>query len=271
MKEEIPQRDTEGEKSQPYCVKLHQVFQSAKEEIEAIEEELLKIKAEGRKTGHDVLQRLEVLKIYNACVGKLWELPEDDKFCQLIVLEIHSTDLEDWKATGDHFPKLEHLSLYLCEELKEIPSGFAEVSRLKSIQLMGCRPSVVASAQEIKEEQLDYLNNIVDVVALGQYGYSSVSEPESDEYEFDENKFFRRAGPKVEKIRIETGKVISTFYTGKVPYVVRLNPDEDKQNVLLAGMSDKKIVQWDMNSGQIAQEYDQLLGAENIITFVDDI
>lgn len=68
----------------------------------------------------------------------------------------------------------------------------------------------------------------------------------------------------------ETGQVISTFSTGKIPYVVRLNPDEDKQHVLLAGMSDKKIVQWDMNSGQITQEYDQHLGAVNTITFVDN-
>ncbi|XP_074269565.1 uncharacterized protein LOC141592698 isoform X1 [Silene latifolia] len=68
----------------------------------------------------------------------------------------------------------------------------------------------------------------------------------------------------------ETGKVISSFSTGKIPYVVKLNPDDDKQNVLLAGMSDKKIVQWDMNSGEITQEYDQHLGAVNTITFVDD-
>ncbi|XP_072981877.1 uncharacterized protein [Typha latifolia] len=68
----------------------------------------------------------------------------------------------------------------------------------------------------------------------------------------------------------ETGKVISTFSTGKIPYVVKLNPDEDKQHILLAGMSDKKIVQWDMNSGQITQEYDQHLGAVNTITFVDN-
>ncbi|PIN10089.1 mRNA splicing factor [Handroanthus impetiginosus] len=68
----------------------------------------------------------------------------------------------------------------------------------------------------------------------------------------------------------ETGQVISTFSTGKIPYVARLNPDEDKQNVLLAGMSDKKIVQWDMNTGQITQEYDQHLGAVNSITFVDN-
>lgn len=68
----------------------------------------------------------------------------------------------------------------------------------------------------------------------------------------------------------ETGKVISSFSTGKIPYVVKFNPDEDKQSVLLAGMSDKKIVQWDMNSGDITQEYDQHLGAVNTITFVDN-
>lgn len=68
----------------------------------------------------------------------------------------------------------------------------------------------------------------------------------------------------------ETGQVISTFSTGKVPYVVKLNPDDDKQNILLAGTSDKKIVQWDMNTGQITQEYDQHLGAVNTITFVDN-
>ncbi|KAF6175865.1 hypothetical protein GIB67_003353 [Kingdonia uniflora] len=68
----------------------------------------------------------------------------------------------------------------------------------------------------------------------------------------------------------ETGKVISSFSTGKIPYVVKLNPDDDKQNILLAGMSDKKIVQWDMNSGNITQEYDQHLGAVNTITFVDN-
>nr|GMD20871.1 collinsiaXVI-like protein [Ipomoea batatas] len=199
--------------------------------------------------------------------GELWELPEDDKFCQLIVLKIGPTDLKDWKATGDHFPKLEHLSLFSCKKLNKIPSGFAEIEGLKSIQFTCCRPSVVASAEEIKQDQLDYLNNIVDVVVAEQHDYSSVSEPESDEYEILEVLSL-----KLQLIsETETGKVISTFYTGKVPYVVRLNPDEDKQNVVLAGMSDKKIVQWDMNSGQIAQEYDQLLGAENIITFVDDI
>ncbi|KAF3959550.1 hypothetical protein CMV_015655 [Castanea mollissima] len=67
----------------------------------------------------------------------------------------------------------------------------------------------------------------------------------------------------------ETRQVISTFSTGKIPYVIRLNPDDDKLSILLVGMSDKKIVQWDMNTGQVVQEYDQHLGAVNTITFVD--
>uniref|UniRef100_A0A7N2LKE7 Pre-mRNA splicing factor n=1 Tax=Quercus lobata TaxID=97700 RepID=A0A7N2LKE7_QUELO len=77
-------------------------------------------------------------------------------------------------------------------------------------------------------------------------------------------------GYKGENLDTETGQVISTFSTGKIPYVVRLNPDDNKQNILLAGMSDKKIVQWDMNTGQVTQEYDQHLRAVNNITFVDN-
>lgn len=51
----------------------------------------------------------------------------------------------------------------------------------------------------------------------------------------------------------ESGAVLKTFSTGKVPYVVKFHPDEDKQNVILAGMADKKIVQWDTETGEITQ------------------
>jgi WD40 repeat protein len=64
--------------------------------------------------------------------------------------------------------------------------------------------------------------------------------------------------------------VISTFSTGKMAHVVKLHPDDSKQNILLAGCSDKKIVQWDMNTGDIVQEYDQHLGGVNTITFCDE-
>ncbi|XP_067841129.1 pre-mRNA-processing factor 17 [Heptranchias perlo] len=68
----------------------------------------------------------------------------------------------------------------------------------------------------------------------------------------------------------ETGKCTAKFSSRKVPYCVKFNPDEDKQHLFVAGMSDKKIVQWDIRSGEIVQEYDRHLGAVNTITFVDE-
>ena len=41
----------------------------------------------------------------------------------------------------------------------------------------------------------------------------------------------------------ETGQCLNRFSNGKIPYVVRFHPDDDKQNIFLAGMSDKKIIQ----------------------------
>eukprot|EP00959_Pyramimonas_sp_CCMP1952_P356323 7462198-Pyramimonas_sp.AAC.1 len=37
-----------------------------------------------------------------------------------------------------------------------------------------------------------------------------------------------------------------------------------------AGFSDKKVVQWDLDAGDVTQEYDQHLGAVNTITFCDE-
>ncbi|KAI9444972.1 pre-mRNA splicing factor [Lactarius indigo] len=54
----------------------------------------------------------------------------------------------------------------------------------------------------------------------------------------------------------ETGQCLQRFNNGRIPYV--------------AGMSDKKIIQYDINSGEITQEYDQHLGPVNTITFVDE-
>lgn len=58
----------------------------------------------------------------------------------------------------------------------------------------------------------------------------------------------------------ETGQCIQAFTNGKIPYCMKFNPDPDKQHIFLAGMSDKKIIQYDIRSGEITQEYDQHLG-----------
>ncbi|MCJ1438265.1 hypothetical protein MMC27_007653 [Xylographa pallens] len=67
----------------------------------------------------------------------------------------------------------------------------------------------------------------------------------------------------------EYGKCISRFTTGKIPHVIRFNPSEQNSHEFLAGMSDKKIVQFDTRSGEMTQEYDHHLGPVNTITFVD--
>ncbi|KAK5579279.1 hypothetical protein RB653_008960 [Dictyostelium firmibasis] len=68
----------------------------------------------------------------------------------------------------------------------------------------------------------------------------------------------------------ETGKILNSFSNGKIPYCIKFNPDDDKQDQFLSGGSDKKIIQWDIKSNEIVQEYDQHLGSVNTITFLDD-
>ncbi|XP_066994040.1 pre-mRNA-processing factor 17 [Anabrus simplex] len=68
----------------------------------------------------------------------------------------------------------------------------------------------------------------------------------------------------------ETGQCSARFTSRKIPYCAKFHPDEDKQHLFVAGTSDKKIICWDVRSGEIVQEYDRHLGAVNTITFVDE-
>eukprot|EP00128_Syssomonas_multiformis_P010502 Colp12_sorted_trinity150504_noHs@20818 len=67
----------------------------------------------------------------------------------------------------------------------------------------------------------------------------------------------------------ETGQCISKFTNNRTPYCCKFNPKPDRQHMICAGTSDKKIMQWDINTGQVIQEYDRHLGPVNSITFVD--
>jgi len=68
----------------------------------------------------------------------------------------------------------------------------------------------------------------------------------------------------------ETGQCLNKFTTGKTPHVIKFNPSQEHSNEFLAGMSDKKIVQFDIRTREIVQEYDHHLAAINTITFVDE-
>ncbi|CAD6194784.1 unnamed protein product [Caenorhabditis auriculariae] len=67
----------------------------------------------------------------------------------------------------------------------------------------------------------------------------------------------------------ETGQVKQRFHTSHVPYCIKYHPDDDKNHMFLAGMQNKKIIQWDSRTNEIIQEYDRHLAPVNSITFFD--
>eukprot|EP01026_Neomeris_dumetosa_P032467 TRINITY_DN2578_c0_g1_i3.p1 TRINITY_DN2578_c0_g1~~TRINITY_DN2578_c0_g1_i3.p1 ORF type:complete len:425 (-),score=80.77 TRINITY_DN2578_c0_g1_i3:184-1458(-) len=68
----------------------------------------------------------------------------------------------------------------------------------------------------------------------------------------------------------ETGKVIQTINNGRTFNCATFHPDDAKQNVMMLGSWDKKIYQYDLNSGDLVQEYDYHLDRVLTITFIDE-
>lgn len=67
----------------------------------------------------------------------------------------------------------------------------------------------------------------------------------------------------------ETGACLQRFAPGATPHVVRVNPSSP--NEFLVGLSDKKILQYDIRTGtEPTQDYNYHLGAVNTITFCDE-
>ena len=58
----------------------------------------------------------------------------------------------------------------------------------------------------------------------------------------DGRKFLSTGYDKVIKLwDTETGQVLRTFGEGKMFFVAKFHPNDDKQNVLMAGCQDKKV------------------------------
>ncbi|KAL2492377.1 Disease resistance protein RPP13 [Abeliophyllum distichum] len=110
------------------------------------------------------LPKLEVLKLKDhAFEGPTWE-PNEGEFSLLKYLLLEETDLEHWNVDETHFQSLKRLNLRYCYNLVKIPSEFGEHLTLQAIELYECSPSVLASAESIKEEQNDYGNDKFQVV-----------------------------------------------------------------------------------------------------------
>lgn len=66
----------------------------------------------------------------------------------------------------------------------------------------------------------------------------------------------------------ETGKCLLGIEHDAIPFCAKFHPDQP--HILLAGCSDRRIMQWDVRSGEVVQEYSQHQEAVNTITFFDD-
>ena len=55
----------------------------------------------------------------------------------------------------------------------------------------------------------------------------------------------------------ETGACISRFTNKKIPYCVKFHPAEDKQHLFVSGTQDRKVLCYDVRSGEVVQEYEE--------------
>nr|XP_033513108.1 putative late blight resistance protein homolog R1B-16 isoform X2 [Nicotiana tomentosiformis] len=116
------------------------------------------------------LPNLEVLKLKNyAFTGPKWEQVEEG-FCSLKLLLIEMSDLEQWSASNDHFPCLEHLVLKGCLHLDSIPRDLGFIPTLQIIELDNSSQSAVLSAKEIQEEQQSCGNDALQVRIERNFG-----------------------------------------------------------------------------------------------------
>lgn len=91
------------------------------------------------------------------------------------------------------------------------------------------------------------------------------------DFTHDGKKFMSGAYDRMMKLwDTETGQAIQKFSNKKMPYVIRIHPNPERQHMFLVGSNDKKVSAWDCRSGNIVQQYDRHLNPVNTITFIDN-
>ncbi|KAI5670265.1 hypothetical protein M9H77_10629 [Catharanthus roseus] len=74
------------------------------------------------------LPNLEVLKLDGGFFGETWNV-EDHEFQTLKFLRLKNLPIEEFNASDDSFPCLQHFVVDGCEDLQEIPIRFARINR----------------------------------------------------------------------------------------------------------------------------------------------
>ncbi|CAA2981913.1 late blight resistance homolog R1B-17, partial [Olea europaea subsp. europaea] len=90
--------------------------------------------------------------------------PRDREFPKLKFLHIWETDLEHSRANKTHFPRLEHLILWKCSKLVEIPLCIREIETLEIIEIDYSSPSILNSSKDILNDQQSQGNEDLQVL-----------------------------------------------------------------------------------------------------------
>ncbi|CAN4094218.1 unnamed protein product [Withania somnifera] len=109
------------------------------------------------------LPKLEALKLgYDACIGTDWEVGEEG-FPHLKLLRLKHLYLHNWRASSDHFPRLERLVIDRCWSMYLIPQDFVDIITLQLIHISNCARSVGKSAKKIQKEIEENYGSSVEV------------------------------------------------------------------------------------------------------------
>ncbi|KAH0668787.1 hypothetical protein KY289_023280 [Solanum tuberosum] len=120
----------------------------------------------------DHLKHLEVLILYYVEFGdhREWKV-SNGMFPQLKILKLKCVSLMKWIVADDAFPNLEQLVLHGCRLLMEIPSCFMDILSLQYIEVENCNESVVKSAMNIQETQVEEYQNTNFKLVLSEVHY----------------------------------------------------------------------------------------------------
>ncbi|THG10866.1 hypothetical protein TEA_024869 [Camellia sinensis var. sinensis] len=111
-----------------------------------------------------MLPNLELLKLEgDAAWGQQWATT-DGGFPRLKFLKLKFLNVKQWITCSSHFPSLQHISLEVCPNLKEIPSSLGDILTLQLIEVTYCHFSVEESVRKIKEDRESIGNNWLKVL-----------------------------------------------------------------------------------------------------------
>nr|ABO93013.1 putative disease resistance protein [Solanum tuberosum] len=172
----------------------------------------------------DHLKHLEVLKLYYVEFGdhREWKV-SNGMFHQLKILKLKCVSLLKWIVADDAFPNLEQLVLRGCRHLMEIPSYFMDILSLQYIEVENCNESVVKSAMNIQETQVEDNQNTnfkLVLIEIHLFCLFDMKGIESISTDMKEKKLTVTRDVDADEVQLVVEKLRNVAYADEVQLVV---------------------------------------------------